>query len=307
MARQAPALACTSIPVPRGFDFARTALSHGWYALAPFSYDKERGRLLRLLRLKDGTLVLCALAGRNGAVDMEIAAHARLGDRRLRETTDQIRNCLRVDEDFAPFHQEARKYPEFRWMARSGAGRLLRAPSAFEDVVKMICTTNCTWALTTLMVRNLVLIFGEPFNDSLHAFPTPESLAGSSERTLRKDVKAGYRSPYILELAEKVASRRLDVEAWRSSPKSTGELFEDMCTVKGLGPYAVGNIMKLMGRYDYLGLDSWVRSQFYTLHHGGRKVKDSTIERHYGKYGKWRGLFFWLEMTRRWHDDKFLL
>jgi hypothetical protein len=36
-------------------------------------------------------------------------------------------------------------------------------------------------------------------------------------------------------------------------------------------------------------------------------VKDSTIERHYAPYGKWRGLFFWLEMTRYWHDEKFML
>jgi hypothetical protein len=63
--------------------------------------------------------------------------------------------------------------------------------------------------------------------------------------------------------------------------------------------------MRLVGRYDYLGLDSWVRSKYYELHHNGRKVKDSTIERHYVQYGKWRGLFFWLEMTRYWHDDKF--
>ena len=48
-----------------------------------------------------------------------------------------------------------------------------------------------------------------------------------------------------------------------------------------------------------------MRSKYYELHRNGRKVKDSTIERHYAPYGTWRGLFFWLEMTRYWHDDKF--
>ena len=80
-----------------------------------------------------------------------------------------------------------------------------------------------------------------------------------------------------------------------------------MRSVKGIGPYAAGNIMKLVGRYDYLGLDSWVRSQYYALHHKGRTVKDSTIERHYAGSGRWRGLFFWLEMTRHWHDEKLFL
>ena len=62
--------------------------------------------------------------------------------------------------------------------------------------------------------------------------------------------------------------------------------------------------MKLLGRYDRLGLDSWSRGKFYQLHCNGRKVKDATIERHYEEYGEWRGLFFWLEMTREWHDER---
>jgi hypothetical protein len=80
-----------------------------------------------------------------------------------------------------------------------------------------------------------------------------------------------------------------------------------MRTVKGIGPYAAGNILKLTGRYDYLGLDSWVRTQYAGLRRGGRRVKDSTIEKDYTQFGRWRGLFFWLEMTRTWHGDKFRL
>jgi N-glycosylase/DNA lyase len=175
----------------------------------------------------------------------------------------------------------------------------------FEDAVKMICTTNCTWGLTTLMVTNLVRSFGLSAPDGSKAFPTPEAIAGTSERFLRKEVKAGYRAPYILELAQKVASAKTDVEAWRSSEAPTEELFKDMRTVKGIGPYAAGNLLKLCGRYDYLGLDSWVRGKYYEIHSKGRAVKDNTIERHYQKYGTWRGLFFWLEMTRHFHDEKF--
>lgn len=184
---------------------------------------------------------------------------------------------------------------------------MLRSPTVFEDVVKMICTTNCTWTLTTLMVTNLVRSLGTRHADGIYAFPTPEALAGSSERFLRTHVKAGYRSPYLLELGERVASGRLDLEAWRSSALSTEALFKQMRAVKGVGPYAAGNIMKLIGRYDYLGLDSWVRAQYFKLHRNGRSVKDSTIEKHYLPYGTWRGLFFWLEMTRYWHDEKFSL
>jgi N-glycosylase/DNA lyase len=184
---------------------------------------------------------------------------------------------------------------------------MLRSPTVFEDVVKMLCTTNCTWALTTLMVTNLVQHFGKRFNETASAFPDPETIAGVSEGYLRTKIKAGYRAPYILRFAEDVASSRIDVEGWRVSRLETDELYQDMRSVKGIGPYAAGNLMKLVGRYDYLGLDSWVRSKYYELYHGGRRVKDATIETRYKPYGRWRGLFFWLEMTRDWHDQKFRL
>jgi N-glycosylase/DNA lyase len=185
------------------------------------------------------------------------------------------------------------------------AGRMLRAPSVFEDVVKMICTTNCSWALTTIMVENLVGELGRPFDDSHKSFPSPETLARTSEQFLRKTIRAGYRSPFLLEFAEKVANGKLNVESWRSSELSTGVLFKELRSIKGVGEYAAGNILKLLGRYDYLGLDSWVRGKYYELYHSGRKVSDRTIEQRYKAYSKWRGLFFWMEMTKDWYNHKF--
>jgi 3-methyladenine DNA glycosylase/8-oxoguanine DNA glycosylase len=169
----------------------------------------------------------------------------------------------------------------------------------------MICTTNCSWSLTEVIVGNLTALLGKRFDSGFSTFPRPVALAGVSEAFLRTHIKAGYRSPYLLELAERVAGGKLDLESWRSSPLPTDELFKQVRSIKGVGPYAAGNLLKLLGRYDYLGLDSWVRSQFYALNKGGRRVSDKTIERHYARFGKWRGLFFWLEMTHDWYGSKF--
>jgi 3-methyladenine DNA glycosylase/8-oxoguanine DNA glycosylase len=185
------------------------------------------------------------------------------------------------------------------------AGRMLRAPSVFEDIVKMICTTNCSWSLTETMVNNLTGELGKRFNSSIYSFPTPQALAGVTEQFLRKNIKTGYRSPFLLEFAKKVADNKLNVEQWRSSDLPTEVLFKELHSIKGVGEYAAGNILKLLGRYDYLGLDSWVRSRYYELYHGGRKVSDHTIEQRYKSYGKWRGLFFWMEMTKHWYGRKF--
>jgi 3-methyladenine DNA glycosylase/8-oxoguanine DNA glycosylase len=120
----------------------------------------------------------------------------------------------------------------------------------------------------------------------------------------RNEIRAGYRSEYLAELAEKVASGKLDPEAWLTSDMPTGELKKEMKGVKGVGDYAAENLMKLVGRYDGLALDSWLRSQFYKKHNAGEVCEDKIINEFYEKYGDWRGLTIWCEMTERWLDGR---
>lgn len=210
-----------------------------------------------------------------------------------------------MEEDLDEFYTEAKRYSHYRWIPSIGAGRLLRAPTVFEDVVKMMCTTNCSWSLTEIMINNLTTFLGKKFRADAYAFPTPTALAGVSERFVRKNIRAGYRSPYLIEFAERVASGKLDLESWRTSTLTTVELFKEVRSVKGIGEYAAGNLLRLLGRYDYLALDSWVRGKYFELHKNGRRVGDRTIEKHYADFGKWRGLFFWLEMTKYWYEQQF--
>jgi 3-methyladenine DNA glycosylase/8-oxoguanine DNA glycosylase len=289
---------------PPHFSFWRTAYSHGWCDLLPFSYDTTRQQLSRVLQLQDGTLVGCTLRAASGGVRITCSSNAPLARNHRVEILAVIRTCLRLNEDLTGFYKDVRALPEYRWIARHHAGRLLRAPTMFEDAVKMICTTNCTWALTVIMVRALVNRFGAT-DGTRTAFPLAEAIAGGSEQILRKECSTGYRSRALIELATETASGRRAIEDWRTSPLPTEKLFDAMCTVRGIGPYAAGNLLRLAGRYEHLGLDSWVRKQWSLLHARGRHASDKRIEQFYAPYGKWRGLLFWLEMTRDWHDDKF--
>ncbi len=253
--------------------------------------------------------------GRAFAIEVEQPSRGRLAiavDSQKDFTTNerknvvsQVKTSLRLDEDLAGFYAEARTKRAFRWIPKLGAGRLLRAPTVFEDVVKMICTTNCTWALTEVMVENLCRKLGKEVGDNQFSFPRPEALADVTERFIRKEIRAGYRAPYLLEFSCRVAQGEFDLESWRHSQLPTEELYEEVRTVKGVGPYAAGNILKLLGRYDYLALDSWCRKKFFEVHKSGRKVSDRAIERFYEPFGKWKGLFFWLDMTKDWYEHTF--
>ena len=294
-----------TLSLPHNFNFWATVYSHGWCALPPFHVDKK----LRHMRAvvpdgRDGYHLVSLSEGKH-TLHISVDNSSTLSREKKTQLSRDILNMLRVGESIDEFYAQAKKHPRYRWVLKRGAGRLLRCPTVFEDVVKMICTTNCSWALTEIMVGALTTKLGTHVRDSVYSFPKPETIAAQSESFLRKEIRCGYRAPYLLELSEKIAAGQLSPEGWRTSDASTQDLFAEVRSVKGVGEYAAGNILKLLGRYDYLGLDSWCRGKFYEIFKKGRKVKDSTIEKHYAHFGPWRGLFMWMDVTREWYEKEF--
>ena len=295
-----------SVAVPEEFDLWRTIYSHGWSSLPPFFIDKSSPSLLRVFELTPGKFVTARISRASDTrLRVSILARRSLSSPQRTQLVHQVKACLRLDESYTEFYRVAQSMKEYRWIPKSGAGRMLRAPTVFEDAVKMMCTTNCSWALTELIVRNLCAKLGKQIDENQFSFPQSGDLAECSERFLRKEIRSGYRSPYLLEFARRTSSGDLKIEEWRTSDAPTPELFDEVRSVKGIGPYAAGNILKLLGRYDYLGIDSWCRKKFFEIHKNGRTSSDRVIERHYEPFGKWRGLFFWLDVTKHWYDTKF--
>jgi 3-methyladenine DNA glycosylase/8-oxoguanine DNA glycosylase len=294
----------STLKLPKDFIFWRTVYSHGWCALLPFEIDKKNECLIRVLEFSSGKKVVAKISDQKKQT-LNIFLSKNLSKIEREEAVTQLRSCFRLDEDYSEFYTEASKNADFKWVPKAGAGRLLRAPTVFEDVVKMICTTNCSWALTEIMVKNLCTKLGTKVQDSRFTFPSPEVIGDCSEKYLRREIRAGYRAPYILELSRRITKGNIDIEKWRTSGLSTEELFKEVRSVKGIGPYAAGNILKLLGRYDYLGIDSWCRSKFFEIHRNGKMCSDRVIEKHYKHFGKWRGLFFWMDVTKNWYAQKF--
>lgn len=282
------------------FSFNRTVISHGWCELQPFAIDRDRWILTRTLDLGQTPPVTVSLSATKRAV--QITASRTLGQKATNLVINQVRHILRLDDDLKPFYQTMKSDPEFEWVSRQGAGRMLRSPTVFEDLVKMICTTNCSWALTEKMVTGLVENLGRKSSNGNRTFPTPEAMALMPEKFYVNEVRAGYRASYLKELASRVASGELNVEAWLTSALPTPALIKEMKGVKGVGDYAAENLLKLLGRYDGLALDSWTRAKFYSVRNNGRKAADKKIARYYSRFNEWRGLALWCDMTRDWLD-----
>ena len=287
-----------TISTPRNFNFKRTVISHGWCELLPFSMDQSNWVLTRVIDVGDRPPVTVTMTARKGHVDITPAR--RLNKTEAARVLRDARHILRLDDDLQPFYTATGEIPEFAWIGEQGAGRMLRSPTVYEDLVKMICTTNCSWSLTEKMVTGLVNSIGRESNDGRRSFPTPEAMASQPAEFYVDVVRAGYRAPYLKELADRVASGELDVESWLTTDVSTAELVKQIKGVKGAGNYAAENLLKLLGRYDGLALDSWTRAKFFKVRNNGRKANDKKIERYYSRFKEWRGLALWCDVTRDW-------
>lgn len=202
---------------------------------------------------------------------------------------------LGLDQDFTPFYDLARSEPKLRPMVEGARGRVLRSASLFEDTVKTILTTNTSWAGTIRMAEALVSHFGEPVESEPErkAFPTPERIARSREKILREEVRLGYRAPYVLSLARSLAGGERDLEGLKGSDRSTEELRQELLGIDGIGPYAAANLLMLLGRYDYLPVDSWARKVVSHEWYEGEPVGREEVEQAFEEWGPWKGLAYW--------------
>src|SRR6266436_842847 len=287
-----------TIKTPREFSFRRTVLSHGWCALLPFEFDQKNWTLIRVLDLETSAPVTVEISPKTSGIN--ISTSRRVGKRAAAAIERDVRHMFRLDDDLRRFYDVVAADADFAWVAQEGAGRLLRSPTVFEDLVKMICTTNCSWALTEKMVSGLVNELGRESANGRKSFPTAAAMTEKPEKFYRDQIRSGYRAPYLAELAQRVASGSLNVEAWITSELPLNDLIKEMKSVKGVGNYAAENLLKLVGRYDGLALDSWTRAQFARLRNKGRVASDKKISRFYSRFNSWRGLALWCDMTRDW-------
>ena len=279
-----------ALAVPPNFSFDAVVRSHGWYDLPPFSYDREAG-ILALAAPGPSTVSFRVAAGR-----LEAAAPTR-----RRAALERLaRRVFSLDVDLSAFDGMLAGEPELRRALARGGGRMLRAPTLFEDAVKMLLTTNCSWGATRGMIVRLIALAGEGGT----AFPEPAAVAKLSPATLRNRVRCGYRAAALSRLARRVDSGKLDLSSWESRETPATAVREAILAEHGFGPYAAEGLLRILGRHEYLALDSWVRKQYRRLHPGPAKTVDRAIARRYARFGEFKGLALWLELTREWHEGE---
>ena len=279
-----------TIKPPSDYDLARDVCSYGYFLLAPNRWDPESRTFSRVLRLPEGHgAVRIVQPERKHGSPLRAGFDRSLTRAEQAEARRQIARMLQLDDDVRVFHNV-----DPRWK-RGGRGRLFRSPSMFEDVIKTVTSCNVAWPSTIKMNTRLCEVI-DP------AFPSAAQLARRKPSMLRARCNVGYRDRRIVDLGKLFAGKRgLDV-AWFEDPATPDDEVEAaLLKLPGIGPYAAGNIMQLLGRYSRLAIDTEsVRHARVTLGWEGEdRELYKRLERHYAQFGDHRFRSYWFEL---WED-----
>lgn len=280
------------------FDFRATALSHGWLMLPPFRWDEEGATLRYLLHSSGGELLRLQISETRGGVRVALPDCERLNPALQAEIGAAVKRMLSIDWDLRPFYQAMRSHEGYAWLEAARRGRILVCPSLWEDLAKVLLTTNCSWSQTINMTEQLCQLGAPcPADPDWHAFPTPQRIAALHLDELSESVRAGYRTAWLHELAGRIASGDIDLARWLTLDSNA--LFKAVKSIKGFGDYAAGTVARMLGHFDRIAIDTACHAMFAARHNDGVKGSAAEIQAHYAKFGQWQGLVMWMEIMRQ--------
>lgn len=274
------------------FSFQAVVESHGWAQLAPFSKPTD-DQLDYLVELPDRSVARLNFSA--APAGLQVTTPDALSSAQLKQVQDYSAWMFGLELDLEGFYRRAREESKLAHVLQEARGRVLRSATVFEDVVKTILTTNVQWGGTKRMAAGLVAAFGAPHPDEpqQRAFPTPPRLAELTQAQMDEKVRLGYRTPYVLQLAQEVTGGQRDLEALKHSDLPSDEIRRELLAIKGVGSYAAANLLMLLGRHDAIPIDSWARKMVSQEFYDGQPVTAAQIEAVFENWGAYRGLAFW--------------
>jgi len=287
---------------PCMFDLRSLLHAHGWIDLLPNFLHANGNGFERVEALPGGQVVLLRMSEESGGGLKKIIAHVqhtqRISQKDLDELRARVTRMLRLDEDFEEFYALCSRARAPWNQMPAGWGRLLRSPTVFEDLVKVICTTNMQWGGTKRMVSELVNNYGKPFAEQacLKCFPNPSEIAAIPFTQFQSSLRLGYRAAYVHELAVRMLENPQDFNFLNDHRMPAQELKKNLLGIKGIGNYAAASMLMLLGCYDAIPVDSVFRTFMRRKYCPDSQIDLQRIDALYAKWGKWKFLAYWYEL-----------
>lgn len=202
-----------------------------------------------------------------------------------------LRDYLQVD---APLERITATFPQDALMQRAliaCQGLRLLKQEPWECLASFILSSTKQIAQIEQIVARLASRFGSPVatppgTDNAFAFPTAAQLAARSEAELR-ECKMGFRAPYLLAAARRVAERRLDWGQLAASPLP--EAREQLMDIPGVGRKIADCVLLFTGIFPHaFPVDVWIlkvlQRFYFKAQHPSRRTLMEFTDRYFGPH-----------------------
>jgi len=281
-----------------------TIFSHGWIQLAPF-YMLEQNKILWAFNFTSAGPVIVEISCTSNSNTVFAKIHEAITNSEAIYFRKQLDWMFRSGERFDQFWNQCKNDPKMFKIAEQQAGALLRSGSLFEDVIKTLCTVNCTWQNTKKMIDNICRNFGEKASNitgEYFCFPTPNVIAGVSLEDLRK-ARLGYRSSWIHNFAVGVSEGDVDLDSWMKE-NNPFNLRDKLLSISGIGEYVADHILVMLGHYDFIPIDSIAKKILSNVTNESISMTRINAKMRYKKWGPNQFLAYHFErILERFNDN----
>ena len=270
------------------FDFNYFILFHGWYDLAPFKlYENEKaiGRYLRNSKEKNTYVKISVSKGEKySTLKVTSPEQKKSDDKDIIVLRNQIKRMLDLEKDYSDFHRLCRNVSALKFVYRNNCRGMLRSPNAFEDIVKTVCTTNCSWSNTKHMCISLCNLDGGNF-------PSPKNILKYSPDELGRVVPLGYRAKTVHQISQLVVEGELDLDKWAKNGDFE-RIKRALNEIKGVGEYSVNHMLALLGDYSNIPVDSEVLKYLRKVYFKGKEISPEESVRPFEDFGQYKFLVY---------------
>ena len=172
-----------------------------------------------------------------------------------------------MDEDYTGIKELLSQDPVLRDAIGDCPGIRIMNQDLWEATLCFIISQNNNIPRIKGIIRRLRENWGSDTGSGYKLFPTPEELCDLSEEDLSV-LRCGYRSPYILDCADRFHRGAVDEDIIRNG--GLNEARDELRKIKGIGP-KVADCTLLFGahRLDAFPVDVWMKRCINTLYPGG--------------------------------------
>lgn len=160
----------------------------------------------------------------------------------------------------------------------------------FEALISFIISANNNIKRISGIVERLCRLAGERLEflgKEFYAFPTPKAIASLSVEQLQA-IGAGYRAPYIVESAKRIADG-YELETLRDMPLQDAR--KELLSFKGVGPKVADCILLFsLGHTDAFPIDVWIDRAMNELFFDSVPPKKSEMREAVESIGRYSGI-----------------